>query len=107
MNIRRNDNVKVMAGKDKGKTGKVIQVFPVLGKVVVDGVNVMQKHLRQKQKSDKGQKLEFSAPLHASNVMLICPKCTKPMRVAHKIMKDPSGRKMKARMCRKCKEVIE
>lgn len=107
MNIRRNDNVKVTAGKDKGKTGKVIQVFPSLDRVVVEGVNVMQKHLRQKQKSDKGQKLEFSAPLRASNVMLICPKCTKPMRVARKIMKDPSGRKTKARMCRKCKEVIE
>ena len=107
MHIRKNDNVKVMAGKDKGKTGKVIQSFPKLGKVVVEGVNVMSKHMRTRKQGEKGQKLQFAAPIPSSNVMVVCPKCAKPTRVGIKILAEDGGATKKVRICKKCKETIE
>jgi len=69
LRIKTGDTVKVIAGKDKGKTGKVLQVFPKLNRVVVEGVNVAKKHLRTRQTGQKGQIIEFSMPLSASNVL--------------------------------------
>jgi len=108
MNIKKGDNVKVMTGKDKGKTGKVIQVFPKLGKVVVEGVNISYKHMRTRRQGEKGQKLEFAAPFTAANVMLVCPKCGQAARFGVKPL-GQAGEKSnrKARVCRKCKETIE
>ncbi len=103
MKIKKGDNVMVMAGKDKGKTGKVIQVFPVDGKLVVDGVNKTVKHAKTKKQGEKGQKIDYFGPVNASNVMLIDPKTGKPTRVGYKIMED--GRKV--RMAKKSKETIE
>ena len=103
MLIKKGDNVKVMAGKDKGKTGKVIQVFPPAGKVVVEGVNLLKKHMKTRKDGQKGQTLEFAGPLTASNVQLVCPKCAKPTRLG---VKRLEGGK-RARVCRKCKEVID
>ena len=106
MRIKKGDNVKVMTGKDRGKTGKVIQAFPEKGKVVVEGVNAMTKHMKVRKQGEKGQKLEFSGPINASNVLLICPKCAKPTRVGAKILEE-GGKRKKVRVCKKCKEVIE
>ena len=106
MKLKKGDNVKVTVGKDKGKTGKVIQAFPAIRKVVVEGVNITTKHMRVRKEGEKGQKLQFAGPIAAANVMLICPKCGKPTRVGVKLMSGEGGKK-KARMCRKCKEVIE
>ena len=103
MRIKKGDNVKVIAGKDRGKTGKVIQAFPQLGKIVVENANMLKKHLRGKQKGQQGQVIEFSAQLSATNVLLICPKCAKPSRVGMKVLEDGK----KGRTCKKCKEVIE
>jgi len=105
MKIKKGDNVKVMAGKDRNKTGKVIQVFPGSDKVVVEGVNIMSKHMKTRRTGEKGQKLEFSGPVNASNVMLICPKCSKPTRVGSKVLVD-GAKKEKVRTCKKCNEVI-
>ena len=105
MRIRKNDNVTILAGKDKGKQGKVIQSFPRLNKVVVEGVNKMTKHFRTRKEGEKGQKVEFSGPITASNVMIICPKCAKPTRIGMKMV--VGSRQGKVRMCKKCKEVIE
>jgi large subunit ribosomal protein L24 len=69
LRIKTGDTVKVIAGKDKGKTGKVVQVFPKLNRVVVQGVNQSKRHLRSRQSGQKGQVIEFSMPIHASNVM--------------------------------------
>jgi large subunit ribosomal protein L24 len=107
MKIKKGDNVKVMVGKDKGKTGKVIQSFPKAGKVVVEGVNIMTKHMKVRKQGEKGQKLQFAGPVVASNLMLICPKCAKPTRIGMKLLSGEAGGKKKARMCKKCKEVIE
>lgn len=73
MRIKSGDAVKVVAGKEKGKTGKVIQVFPRLGRVVVEGVNLSKRHLRSRRSGDKGQVVEFAMPLHVSNVMPVAP----------------------------------
>jgi large subunit ribosomal protein L24 len=106
MRIKKGDNVKVLSGKDRGKTGKVIQAFPEKGKVVVEGVNQMSKHMKTRKESEKGQTLEFSGPIQASNVMLICPKCAKPTRVTMKTI-EVAGKKKKVRACKKCKETLE
>jgi len=102
MKIKTNDKVKIVTGKDAGKEGNVIQVFPKEGRVVVEGANIMKKHLRSKKGGQKGQVIELAGPTDASNVMLICPKCSRITRVGYK---DEAG--AKKRVCRKCKEIIE
>ncbi len=103
MKIKKGDNVQIMAGKDRGKTGKVIQVFPQEGRIAVDGVNKTVKHAKTRKQGEKGQKIEFFGPIDASNVMLVDPKTGKPTRVGYKVMED--GRK--ARVAKKSKETIE
>jgi large subunit ribosomal protein L24 len=103
MKIKKGDNVMVMAGKDRGKTGKVIQVFPVEGKVVVEGVNATVKHAKTRKQGEKGQKIEYNGPINASNVMLVDAKTGKPTRVGYKVMED--GRKV--RVMKKSGETIE
>lgn len=102
MRIKTGDQVRVRAGKDKGKTGKVIQVFPSLNRVAVEGVNVMTRHLRPSRRGEKGQKVSFSAPLAAANLMVICGKCGKPTRIGARILEDGS----RVRICKKCNEAI-
>jgi large subunit ribosomal protein L24 len=106
MNIKKGDNVKVIAGKDRGKTGKVLQAFPDAERIVVEGVNLAHRHIRSTRAGQPGQRVEFNAPMNASNVMLVCPKCAKPARVGAKLLVD-GDKKRKARVCRKCNEVIE
>lgn len=101
MKIKSNDKVKVIAGKDRGKEGKVIQVFPKNDKVVVEGLNIMKKHLRPKKQGEKGQVIELAAPMSISNVMLVCEKCGSPTRIGFKV-----DEKSKKRICKKCKEEI-
>ncbi len=102
MKIKTNDKVKILSGKDKGKIGKVVQVFPDDGKLVVEGLNVIKKHLKTRSKSEKGQVLELAAPFFGSKAALICPKCEKPARVGYKLENDK-----KLRVCRKCNQAID
>ncbi|OJI07582.1 50S ribosomal protein L24 [bacterium CG10_46_32] len=103
MKIKKGDTIKVIAGKDKGKTGKVLQVLPDFNRVSVEGVNVLTKHLRSGKTGQQGQKIEFPSPIEVSNVVLLCPQCGKPTRVGiHK--ETESG--IKSRMCKKCKAVM-
>lgn len=95
-----------MAGKDRGKTGKILQVFSSLEKVVVEGVNVTKRHLRPTKSGEKGQVVEYSAPISAANVALLCPKCGKPTRVGSKTVTEPTGKVKKLRVCKKCHETI-
>lgn len=97
-----NDTVRIIAGKDKGKQGKILQILRDEGLVVVDGVNKMYKYARAQKAGDKGQRIEFWGPLPASNMMLICPKCGKQTRVGMTISGDK-----KARRCTQCKTTIE
>lgn len=102
MKIKSNDKVKIIKGKDRNKEGKVIQVFPEANKVVVEGLNIMKKHLRTRKAGEKGQVIELSAPVRVDNVLLICPKCNHTTRVGFKL-----DGKDKKRVCRKCKEFID
>lgn len=109
MKIKVNDKVQVIAGKYKGKTGKVLQVLPDMKKVVVEGINTMYKHLRPRQKGEKGQRVQFNGPVTVSNLMIICPKCNKASRLGLKVSENVPGssKKTKARFCKKCNEVID
>lgn len=102
MKIKKGDKIKVLSGKDKSKTGKVLQVFPKNNKISIEGINLMVKHLRPKREREHGQKIQFPAPFNISNVMLICPKCGRPVRVGYKVLEN----KKKVRVCRKCKETF-
>ena len=103
MKIKTGDKVRVLTGKDKGKQGNVLQVFPLLQRVVVEGVSVMTKHLR-KTGQRAGQKIEFPSPIHISNVELVSPKSGKSGRVAYKVI-EQEGKKKKIRVIRKKGEV--
>lgn len=102
MKIRKNDTVQIISGKDKGKKGKVLRSLPKENKVVVEGLNLVTKHVRPKRAGEKGQRIKMATPLNVSKVMLICPRCKKSIRAGYKILTD--GRKK--RSCRKCKEVF-
>jgi len=105
MKIKKNDKVKIIAGKDNGKVGKVLQVFSEKNRASVEGLNLLIKHIKPTQKDEKGQRIEFPAPLNISNLMLICPSCEKTTRVAYKVI-EKEGKKKKVRICKKCKEII-
>jgi large subunit ribosomal protein L24 len=97
--IRRNDTVLVLAGKSKGRTGRVLRVFPAEGRAIVEGVNFVRKHTKANpQKNIKGGILEREAPVDLSNLMPVCGECGKPTRVGRKILDD--GKKV--RVCRRC-----
>ena len=102
--IRRNDSVQVMAGKDRGKKGRVLRVIADKNRLVVEGINFVKRHTRPNPgRGVKGGILEKEAPLHASNVQLVCPECSAPTRIGHKTLED--GRKV--RICRKCEGVVD
>lgn len=101
MKIKKNDQVLITSGKDRGKKGKVLHVFPKDQKLLVEGVNMRKKHVRPKKSGEKGQIVESPSPLTVSNVKLICPKCGKSSRVGSKIID-----KKKYRMCKKCGQEI-
>ncbi len=102
LQVKKGDTVTLLAGKDRGKEGKVIQVFPDLKKVVVDKINIRKKHLKPQQRGQQGQIVEFSAPVEVSNVMLVCPHCSKPTRVAHIAAADGKF----VRSCKKCNKAV-
>ena len=97
MNIRKDDKVIVLSGKDKGKTGKVLIADPKAFKVVVEGVNVATKHQKPKKQGQDGGIIKVETPIYVSKVQLVCPKCGKGTRVGHKIA---DGKKV--RVCKKC-----
>ena len=97
MNIKRDDKVVVLSGKDKGKQGKVIKADPKAMKVIVEGVNVATKHQKPRKQGEEGGIIKVETPIYAAKVQLVCPKCGKPTRVGHKIA---DGKK--TRVCKKC-----
>ena len=97
MTVKSGDNVLVITGKDKGKTGKVTAVYADTNKVLVENVNIVSKHQKPKSQQDKGGIFKRPAPIEASNVQVVCPVCNKATRVAHK---EIDGKKV--RICKKC-----
>lgn len=103
VSIKRNDTVVVIAGKEKGKRGKVLVVLPEKERVIVERVNFVKRHQRPTQKVKQGGIIEREGSLHISNVMLVCGKCDKPTRTGVQVLAD--GRR--ARVCRKCNEIVD
>ena len=102
--VRRSDTVVVLAGKSKGRTGRVLRVYPTEGRAIVEGVNFVRKHTKANpQKNIKGGILEREAPIDASNLMIVCGECGKPARVGYKILDD--GKKV--RVCRRCDGILD
>lgn len=101
MKIRTNDQVLITAGKDKGKKGKVLQVFNSVQKVLVENINMAKKSRRATKQGEKGQLVMIPRPLHVSNVKLICPKCGQASRLGYKITEGG-----KFRVCKKCQQEI-
>jgi large subunit ribosomal protein L24 len=103
MKIRKEDTVQVIAGKDKGKKGKVRFAYPKNQRVLVEGINFVKKHSRARGAARQAGIIDLEVPIHVSNVMLLCNKCNKPVRVGYRKLED--GRRV--RICRSCREVIE
>ncbi|MEW6570811.1 MAG: 50S ribosomal protein L24 [Nitrospirota bacterium] len=101
--IKKNDTVVVIAGKEKGKKGRVLSVLPAKEGVLIENVNMIKRHLKPSRKYTQGGIIEKEAPLHISNVMLLCPKCNKPTRIGNILLQD--GKKV--RSCRECKELVD
>lgn len=101
MKIRKGDKVKATRGKDRGKVGEVVKVWPRTGKVLVSGINMYKRHLKPRGEGQKGEIKELSRPLPAGNVGLVCPKCQLVTRIGYQM--DESK---KVRICRKCKQII-
>jgi large subunit ribosomal protein L24 len=97
MKIKKGDNIMVISGKDRGKKGKVLGVFPKENTAVVEGVNLRKKHSRPKKEGQKGQVIQVPMPMNASNIMLICSSCNKPRRAGYKVFENK-----KTRICKKC-----
>ena len=101
--VKRNDTVEVNTGKDRGKRGQVRSVLVAEQRVVIAGLNLAKRHRRQRTMTDVSAIVEIEAPMHVSNVAVVCPSCTKAVRVGFKLLED--GRKV--RVCRQCGEAID
>jgi large subunit ribosomal protein L24 len=98
--LKKEDTVQVIAGKDKGKRGRILKILRDKDRVLVEGVNIVKKAMRRKKQQDRGGIVELEAPLHSSNLMIVCKKCG-PVRIGYKFEGDK-----KIRVCRKCGEAL-
>lgn len=102
MELRKGDAVKVIAGKDKGRTGQIIKVIPATNRIVVEGINIVSKCVRPRKANEKGGIVEQPAAFDASNAMILCPECGKATRIGHKVV---DGKKV--RICKECGAVLD
>lgn len=102
LRIRKNDTVMIIKGKDNGKAGRVMKILPGIGKAIVEGRNFIKKHAHKTQKNPQGGIIQIESPIALSNIMPVCPKCNKPVRVGIAAGKDGK----KTRICMKCKEAL-
>ncbi|MEE9143356.1 MAG: 50S ribosomal protein L24 [Candidatus Binatia bacterium] len=103
MNIRKNDSVMVIAGRERGKTGKVLRVIPEKGVAFIERVNMVKRHSKPRGPQQPGGIVEKEASIHASNLMVMCDKCNAPIRVGRKVLADGE----KVRICRRCGDPLE
>jgi large subunit ribosomal protein L24 len=103
LGVKKNDTVRVIAGDEKGKQGRVLIVHPKGKMLVVEKLNIIKKHMKPSKKYTQGGIIEREAPIHMSDVMLVCSKCDKPTRIEQKVLESGS----KVRACKKCGEVMD
>ena len=111
LHVKTGDNVMIISGKDKGKTGKVLQTSPKEGKVIVEGLNMVTKHVKPRRQGEQGGIVKAEGAIYACKVMPVCPKCGKATRVAHRVTEvereDGSKKKKIVRVCKRCKADID
>ncbi|MGQ9630321.1 MAG: 50S ribosomal protein L24 [bacterium] len=103
LHVKRDDRVIVLSGKEKGKSGRVLRVFPKEQRVLVEKLNMVKRHSRPRSQTDQGGIIEKEAPIHISNTMVICPRCGEPTRVGRRILEGVGS----VRVCKKCEEIID
>ena len=103
LHVKKNDTVMVISGKDAGKKGKVVSAFPAEGKVIVEGVNMITRHVKPRSRTQQGGIIKQEGTISSSKVMLFCSKCGRPVRTRHQILPDGS----KVRVCAKCNESLD
>jgi len=103
LHVKKDDLVMVIAGKEKGKSGKIVRVLPDSGQVLVENLNIVKRHSRPTRGNAQGGIIEKEAPLDASNVQMLCKGCNKPARTGIRVLQDGS----KARFCKKCNEILD
>ena len=103
LGIKKNDTILIISGDEKNKKGRVLDVSPKKGKILVEKINIIKRHMKPSKKYTQGGIIEKEAPLHRSNVMLVCPKCDKTTRIEYKILESGT----KVRVCKKCREVLD
>ncbi|MBI4680293.1 MAG: 50S ribosomal protein L24 [Nitrospirae bacterium] len=103
LGIKKNDTILIISGDEKNKRGRVLDVSPKKGKILVEKINIIKRHMKPSKKYTQGGIVEKEAPLHRSNMMLVCPKCDKATRIEYKILESGT----KVRVCKKCREVLD
>ena len=111
LNVKKDDTVVVISGKDKGKQGKIMVAYPKTERVIVQGANMIVRHTKPRQQGQPGGRIEKEGTIHASNVMLVCPKCNTATRVGHRsetvTRKDGTEKTRNIRVCKKCHKDID
>ena len=102
MRIKKGDNVQVLSGNDKGKTGEVLEINPKADKIIVKGVNIRKKHVKARKQGEESGIISVECGIHTSKVNVVCPKCNKPARIGYKMEKEG-----KVRVCKKCGTIIK
>jgi large subunit ribosomal protein L24 len=103
LHVKKNDIVKVISGKEKGKSGKILKAFPAKQRIIVEHLNMIKKHTKRRSQGQGGGIIEREGTIHVSNVMLICPACKQTTRIGKKILEDGT----RVRVCKKCEEVVD
>jgi len=106
MKIKKGDTILVTAGKDKGKKAKVLKALPKDGKLLIESVNIIKKHQKARKQGEKGEIIKKPAPIDASNVKIVCPKCSKASRVGYIVSENSKKKETKSRICKKCNQEI-
>jgi len=101
MRIKKGDNVKILRGKDRSKTGKVLRVFPGSGRVIVENMNLVKRHKKSRRAGEQSERITVAMPINIANIQLVCPKCSKPTRIGRKIVDNKN-----VRVCKKCEAEI-
>jgi len=102
LKLKKGDTIRVVKGKDKGKTGKILAIYLSVGRALIEGINLAKKHKRQTRQEEKGGIVSIEMPISISNIALVCKNCSRQARVGFTILKDGT----KARICKACKEVL-
>lgn len=106
LNVKTGDTVIVLSGKSKGKKGKIVATSPKEGKVIVEKVNMVSKHVKPRKAGEQGGIIKAESALYACKVQVVCPRCHKPTRVGHKFFDEGNGTSKKERICKKCGETL-